>query len=46
VVTHDPEAASRAHRLVRCGGEVLRKDVRAERRRAVDMAAVIPASST
>ena len=46
MVTHDPKAASRAHRLVHLDKGVLKEDVHAERGKAVGMAAAISASST
>ena len=46
MVTHDPKAASRAHRLVHLDKGVLKEDVKAERGKAVGMAAAISASST
>ena len=44
MVTHDPKAASRAHRLVHLDKGVLKEDVHAERGKAVGMAAAISAS--
>ena len=46
MVTHDPKAASRAHRLVHLDKGVLKEDVKAERGKAVGMAAAISVSST
>jgi putative ABC transport system ATP-binding protein len=46
MVTHDPKAACRAHRLVHLDKGVLKEDVHAERGKAVGMAAAISASST
>jgi putative ABC transport system ATP-binding protein len=46
VVTHDPKAASRAHRLVHLDKGVLKEDVHAERGKAVGMAAAVSASGT
>lgn len=46
MVTHDPKAASRAHRLIHLDKGVLKEDVKAERGKAVGMAAAISASST
>jgi len=46
VVTHDPKAASRAHRLVHLDKGVLKEDVHAERGKAVGMAAAVSASAT
>ena len=46
IVTHDPKAASRAHRLVHLDKGVLKEDVHAERGKAVGIAAAISASST
>ncbi|MEO8054334.1 MAG: ABC transporter ATP-binding protein [Acidobacteriota bacterium] len=46
MVTHDPKAASRAHRLVHLDKGVLKEDVHAEKGKAVGMAAAISASAT
>jgi putative ABC transport system ATP-binding protein len=46
MVTHDPKAASRAHRLVHLDKGVLKEDVKAERGKAVGMAAAVSVSST
>jgi putative ABC transport system ATP-binding protein len=46
IVTHDPKAASRAHRLVHLDKGVLKEDVHAERGKAVGMAAAVSVSST
>ena len=46
MVTHDPKAASRAHRLVHLDKGVLKEDVHAEKGKAVGMAAAVSASST
>jgi putative ABC transport system ATP-binding protein len=46
IVTHDPKAASRAHRLVHLDKGVLKEDVHAERGKAVGMAAAVSASTT
>ena len=46
MVTHDPKAAGRAHRLVHLDKGVLKEDVHAEKGKAVGMAAAISASST
>jgi putative ABC transport system ATP-binding protein len=46
MVTHDPKAAGRAHRLVHLDKGVLKEDVHAERGKAVGMAAAISASAT
>jgi putative ABC transport system ATP-binding protein len=46
MVTHDPKAAGRAHRLVHLDKGVLKEDVHAEKGKAVGMAAAISASGT
>ncbi len=46
MVTHDPKAASRAHRLVHLDKGVLKEDVHAEKGKAVGMAAAVSASAT
>ncbi len=46
MVTHDPKAAGRAHRLIHLDKGVLKEDVHAERGKAVGMAAAVAASST
>jgi putative ABC transport system ATP-binding protein len=46
MVTHDPKAASRAHRLVHLDKGVLKEDVHAEKGKAVGMAAALSASAT
>jgi putative ABC transport system ATP-binding protein len=46
MVTHDPKAASRAHRLVHLDKGILKEDVHAERGKAVGMAAAVSASTT
>jgi putative ABC transport system ATP-binding protein len=46
MVTHDPKAAGRAHRLVHLDKGVLKEDVHAEKGKAVGMAAAISASAT
>ena len=46
MVTHDPKAASRAHRLVHLDKGILKEDVHAEKGKAVGMAAAISASAT
>jgi ABC-type lipoprotein export system ATPase subunit len=46
MVTHDPKAAGRAHRLVHLDKGVLKEDVHAETGKAVGMAAAISASAT
>ncbi|HEY3351458.1 MAG TPA: ABC transporter ATP-binding protein [Thermoanaerobaculia bacterium] len=46
MVTHDPKAAGRAHRLIHLDKGVLKEDVHAEKGKAVGMAAAISASAT
>ncbi len=46
VVTHDPKAAGRAHRLIHLDKGVLKEDVHAEKGKAVGTAAAVSASST
>jgi putative ABC transport system ATP-binding protein len=46
MVTHDPKAASRAHRLVHLDKGVLKEDVKAEAGKTVGMAAAVSASAT
>jgi putative ABC transport system ATP-binding protein len=46
MVTHDPKAASRAHRLVHLDKGVLKEDVHAEKGKAVGMAAALSASAS
>jgi putative ABC transport system ATP-binding protein len=46
MVTHDPKAAGRAHRLVHLDKGVLKEDVHAEKGKAVGMAAAVSASAT
>jgi putative ABC transport system ATP-binding protein len=46
VVTHDPKAAGRAHRLIHLDKGVLKEDVHAEKGKAVGMAAAVSASAT
>ncbi len=46
MVTHDPKAASRAHRLVHLDKGVLKEDMRGEEGKAVGMAAAIRASAS
>ena len=46
MVTHDPKAAGRAHRLIHLDKGVLKEDVHAEKGKAVGTAAAISASST